>query len=712
MSQQSVPVHLCRRCQALSFDDARLGGRKVQTEPQAPERLELPLKEPDLEATGNIPLNFRLTDKAPDFRELAAGASLGCGFCRLLKDAIQAYVVFEEQADVVITMAYRWSRHRWNVGKRGELGLTGLFVQLHTGKPNTGDTTSALSSHGTRCLRFLIDGGSDECARWLSLGPPLVPHALHPANVNWVRSEIDQCERLHSHGATSGNDNFLPSRLIDVGHDDSGVSPRLVITDYRLRRRCPPYVALSYCWGTPADSATQFKTTKASLPARTAGFATNTMTNVMQDAVATTRALGIRYIWIDAVCIIQDDLADWEIESSTMRDVYENAHVTICTIASPSCHTGFLERNPPAITVPFQSAIDPSIKGSISLRTGGLATPTPYIDHDIDLTFQESENDGKWAQRAWTFQESMLSTRKLYFGSFQLAFSCPKHTTTDTGLAYLNGDNQHGVIPFPTHPQSRHEAWHEVVIRFASRDLTHEKDRLPAFSGLARVMGLGPEQYYAGHWKPYLAVSLCWLRDVNAMIPPPPTRDQILRHKAADDTYGAPSWSWAVRRQAIFVPGSVFDCREEAKSITARTQLHGSDPFGRVSDGFLRLEGKLFRLGKGVKIVREEPSGDSSGLGVRFDYRCVRIDGEKLAHVGLDWNVTEVEEDGDGLALLLLVSSLWDYGGPRRERYGFGIVLHPCRAVPGKYIRVGAFETTPLGYKLSRRLEYRPVEVI
>jgi len=164
MSQQSVPIHLCRRCEALSFNDAHLDGRKAQTEPQAPERLELPLvEEPDLEATGNIPIAFRLTDKAPDFLELVVGASLGCGFCRLLKDAIQAYVVFEEQADVAITMAYRWSRHRWNLAERGELGLTGLFVQLHVGKPNNNsDATGApsLSSLEKRCLRFLIDGGS------------------------------------------------------------------------------------------------------------------------------------------------------------------------------------------------------------------------------------------------------------------------------------------------------------------------------------------------------------------------------------------------------------------------------------------------------------------------------------------------------------------------------------------------------------------------
>ena len=529
--------------------------------------------------------------------------------------------------------------------------------------------------------------------------------------MDWIRREIDQCERLHKHGAANDNDNFLPSRLIDVGDDDSGISPHLVITDYRLRRRSPRYVALSYCWGSAADSSTQFKTEKVSFPDRMAGFATSSMTKVMQDAVATTKALSIRYLWIDAVCIIQDDHADWERESSTMRDVYEHAYVTICTVVSPSCHSGFLERKPPAITVPFQSSISPTIKGSFALRTGGLAIPGPYIDHGVDFTFRESEKDGRWAQRAWTFQESMLSMRKLYFGSFQLTFSCPKHTTSDTGLFHLNGDNEHGVIPFPTHPQSRHEAWHEVVARFANRDLAYETVRLPAFSGLAKVMGLGPEQYHAGHWKPYLAVSLCWLRDINAKIPPPATKDRILRHGAMAGTYGAPSWSWAVRRQAIFVLGSVFDCRKEVKSITACTKVQGSDPFGRVTDGLLQAEGQLLQLGKGAQIVYDGPSGDSSGLGVRFGYRCVFIDGQKIAFVGLDWNVIEVEEDGENLSLLLLVSSLWDYGGLKRQRYGYGIVLHPSRPIPGKYIRVGAFETTPLGYRLFRRLEHKFVEV-
>ncbi|KAK0620820.1 heterokaryon incompatibility protein-domain-containing protein [Immersiella caudata] len=610
-------------------------------------------------------------------------------------------------------MAYRWSRRRWSLAERGELGLTGLFVHLHMGKPNAGDATGAPFPPrlGDYHLRFLIDGGSDKCARWLNLGPPLITDALHVRNVDWIRREIDQCQHRHKHGGENSN-NFLPSRLIDVSDDDSGISPRLVTTDYRLRRRSPHYVALSYCWGSATDSSTQFKTEKASLQERMSGFAISSMTKVMQDAVATTRALSTRYLWIDAVCIVQDDHADWERESSTMRDIYEHAYVTICTIASPSCHSGFVERRPLAITVPFQSSISPAIKGSFTLRTGGLAMPSPYVDNDVDLTFEESENDGKWAQRAWTFQESMLSIRKLYFGSFQLMFSCPNHTTSDTGLFHLNGDNAHGVIPFPTHPQSRHEAWHDVVARFANRDLTHETDRLPAFSGIARVMGLSPELYLGGLWKPYLAVSLCWLRDTNVKIPPLATKDRILGHGAVANAYVAPSWSWAARRQAIFFLRSVLDCREEAKTITACTKVQGLDPFGRVTDGLLQVGGRLLRLGQGGKIVHDRPSGGSVELGVEFGYRCVFIDGQKVAFVGLDWNTIGVEEDGEDLSLLLLVSSLWNLGGPRQERHGCGIVLHRSRTVLGKYIRVGAFETTPLGYRLFRRLEHESVEVI
>lgn len=279
--------------------------------------------------------------------------------------------------------------------------------------------------------------------------PPLIENALHTENVSLIQQELDQSQRYHRHNVDNSN-NFLPTRLIDVGDDIRGISPRLVVTDYRLRRRAPRYAALSYCWGSPSDSATQFKTEKETFKDRITGFPLHSMKKVMRDAIVVAKTLSILYLWIDAVCIIQDDQTDWEKESSTMRDIYRYAYVTICTPASASCNMGFLERRRKAISVPFESKICPTVQGSFNLRASGLASPAPYIDEGLDFTFEEMFiPEAKWSKRAWTFQESMLSVRKLYFGSLQLSYSCQDHTRSDTGSSGLPGFGEQGMPHLP-----------------------------------------------------------------------------------------------------------------------------------------------------------------------------------------------------------------------------------------------------------------------
>lgn len=105
------------------------------------------------------------------------------------------------------------------------------------------------------------------------------------------------------------------------------------------------------------------------------------MTSVIQDAVTVTRALSVRYLWIDALCIIQGDGQDWARESQVIGLVYSNAFVTICSLSSSSCLEGFLDR-PTAVQIPFRSSIRPEIAGTYGLRR------QPRLD---GATFQDSE---------------------------------------------------------------------------------------------------------------------------------------------------------------------------------------------------------------------------------------------------------------------------------------------------------------------------------
>ncbi|PQE20746.1 heterokaryon incompatibility protein [Rutstroemia sp. NJR-2017a BBW] len=101
-----------------------------------------------------------------------------------------------------------------------------------------------------------------------------------------------------------------------------------------------PYACLSYCWGTDLDN--NVKTLKANLKQHLDGILISVLPKTIQDAVLVCQRLGIRYLWVDALCIIQDDEEDWENESIQMCDIYSGSHITIAAHRVESCKQGFL----------------------------------------------------------------------------------------------------------------------------------------------------------------------------------------------------------------------------------------------------------------------------------------------------------------------------------------------------------------------------------
>jgi Heterokaryon incompatibility protein (HET) len=85
------------------------------------------------------------------------------------------------------------------------------------------------------------------------------------------------------------------------------------------------YVTLSHCWGQQKF----LTTTKETLPLRTKGIEWDSMPRTFQDAATITRRLGFQYLWIDALCIIQDSEIDWETESAKMGSIYQDSVLTI-----------------------------------------------------------------------------------------------------------------------------------------------------------------------------------------------------------------------------------------------------------------------------------------------------------------------------------------------------------------------------------------------
>ncbi|KAH8599532.1 heterokaryon incompatibility protein-domain-containing protein [Bisporella sp. PMI_857] len=114
---------------------------------------------------------------------------------------------------------------------------------------------------------------------------------------------------------------LLPTRVIDVGSDYQRECPKLL----ECGGQTGSYIALSHCWG----SGRHFTTETSNISERMKGMTWGSLPKTFQDAISITRKLKIRYLWIDSLCILQDDSADWDKELSKMSDIYKNSYLTI-----------------------------------------------------------------------------------------------------------------------------------------------------------------------------------------------------------------------------------------------------------------------------------------------------------------------------------------------------------------------------------------------
>jgi Heterokaryon incompatibility protein (HET) len=203
----------------------------------------------------------------------------------------------------------------------------------------------------------------------------------------------------------------LPTRVIHCGTSDGAQLLRLLVTEDRRGS----YVALSHCWG----SKPTLVTTQDQLDSFQTGIPWSTIPRSFQDAITVTRTLGLQYLWIDTLCIIQGSQQDWLWESAKMGDVYQNAWLTIAASSAPDNHAGFLDdRNSKFVTPLIE--LPHGNDGSLFLR------------HHIG-GWKETVGDSLLNQRGWALQERMLSPRILYFTAEQIQWEYRKLTACEAG---------------------------------------------------------------------------------------------------------------------------------------------------------------------------------------------------------------------------------------------------------------------------------------
>lgn len=334
-----------------------------------------------------------------------------------------------------------------------------------------------------------------------------------------ARAWLTTCQQDHRRCAALATDPRLPTRVLDVGPGDGSPSVRLCVPAEDQRG---PYLALSYCWGGPQPLVT----TTGNLEAMRSGVSEATLPQTLQDAVRVTRRLGLRFLWIDALCILQDSDEDKGREIGRMGRIYKSATATIIAGGSKAASEGFL-RNLAGET--------PSCE--VTLTLGGKTGVVSIAG------WRRSALRGlPLSRRAWCFQEYALSGRHLFYTDHELVWQClavPHATVTAGAIQYAQkaDEDPFGVLELPElaspgarEPGARHVMWHGLLAAYTRRDMTDANDRLNAITGVIEELKVRWEdECIFGIWGSRLVEELAWY-----------TQKPGQRRSSR-----APSWSWA-----------------------------------------------------------------------------------------------------------------------------------------------------------------------
>ena len=409
------------------------------------------------------------------------------------------------------------------------------------------------------------------------------------------------------------------------------------------------------------------------------GIGFTQLPKTFQDAMIMTRYLGINYIWIDSLCIIQDSVEDWEKESALMDQIYSNSSCNIAAAGASDSYQGlFFDR-------------DTCFQRLLKVETG--KSVCYVLNQSLWVSGVEQS---RISRRAWVCQERLLSPRNLHFGTDQVFWECNEHSACEfypsgfpssiltTKSKRMNPSvdgpllREAAILP-PDPSLNAYTVWTSIVYMYTYGRLSRESDKLVAISGLAATLQtcIGGE-YLAGLWKKHLAGQLLWC--VGATVQS--TRPQ---------SYVAPSWSWASVIGHIGGAGAVYYADERDISIMileTNVDLVSSSPFGQVKGGYIKLKGRLARA-----AVRHDATSYYDGKLALYVDCLVGVDimVRRDIHVSDDqWIYNEYHDNLYCLPISSSSDTSLRIGGEVSQR---GLLLQPTGGdVVGEFSRFGWFD--------------------
>ena len=486
------------------------------------------------------------------------------------------------------------------------------------------------------------------------VGRPVEQNAASPKSLKRAIQWVKRCSETHS--GCGGENTSMPLRVLDVNDDLSLGRVRLC----ESKNLCGKYITLSHCWGNESS----FSTEQSSMESRKQGIQFDELPKTFQDAICITRELGVKYLWIDSLCICQDDKEDWERESANMAAVFSNSYLTIAATGSQGNSSGCFIPRPTQKYVEFAFTSEEGFKGHIQafilpLRKTALYRSTCEMSKE-PLT-----------DRGWALQERMLAHRTLHYATDQTYFECTEDFLSEDGIHIIGRHNNiYGpskALLIQQEVSKAYDSWYGIVWNYGRRKLTEPSDKLPAISGLAKQYEqLLQDDYVVGLWRKTLVKDLLWQAVGGGR-----------RCKAADK-YRAPSWSWVAIDGTI---GMSLDKKWSsiATIIDYRIDVKGQNPYGEVINGWLKVQAPMVPL-----FVSDELEKDHSTVPHARAIRLRTEHGDLYGSYAL-FDVIKYDNKEDialvrNLSLFLLVlvqEKIGEDEAGKRDEWFQGLIITP-----------------------------------
>jgi len=505
---------------------------------------------------------------------------------------------------------------------------------------------------------------------------------------------ISRCDTQHSCHTGKHSVTRLPTRVVST-------QDLRIVESQGLRAQ---YLCLSHCWG----SSQPLKTTTANLSAHLASLSWDAIPTVYQEAIVLARKLNIAYVWIDSLCIVQDDKDDWVRESAAMCDIYENAYLTIAATSSPDCCAGMWDLSRSSVTE-FSGT---NAEGH-PYRLGAIKNAPNYHPDQATRSQDRPTLRAQWPllDRAWVFQERMLSSRVLHFCHGEIAWECKEETLCECGRMESMGKDRrfHDLLDQGDEKQLAAE-WRQLVEAYVLLSITFPADKLPALSGLAKRFARRRPgtTYLAGLWDTSLITDLLWIKPIDPPSTAPPQGPTALH---------GPSWSWvSTSGRILFLRGTVTAARNEKSKTVQLTKTYATITNASCKPATADATGSV--LGGSVEIVGRVLDGvvavDHAQLRFQYSRISVRMEGTQVAFgmdvylnpvstcnvyldAGggeyLDQRTQTVAVDGIKVACLPMARVRHEVvsqnGYAMESESDFALLLVPLDGTPGKYRRIG-----------------------